>query len=217
MTPAQLATFRTAILAQTATIPAGQPWSGAFVGMAVKDIPNSGDGNAATAGWYNLAANPAYLAWRTDAPRSLFRQLVVLSNYTPSDAVPTGPSTDLTYSNRAFLAQLKQANLMFVCTGDGTLDASDATLRQTLQDCMRGIPTGAGGSNNDAGWGTGGNPNPARLSLMRSITNAEKLFSVQGAGTGNQGGDARGANTNPDVLVFQGAVSASDVNSALNL
>lgn len=32
LTPAQLATLKADILANTTTIPAGQPWSGAFVG-----------------------------------------------------------------------------------------------------------------------------------------------------------------------------------------
>ncbi len=63
LTPAQLATLKTDIDANTNTIPAGQPWTGAFAGMQVKNVPNNSDGNAAVAGWYNLATNPAFYAW----------------------------------------------------------------------------------------------------------------------------------------------------------
>lgn len=64
LTPAQLATLKADIAANTNTIPAGQPWSGAFVGVQVKNVPGTGDGNAAIAGWYNLAASPTWTVWR---------------------------------------------------------------------------------------------------------------------------------------------------------
>lgn len=68
LSSAQLATFKTNILANTATIPAGQPWSGGFVGVQVKDVPNNPDGNLAVAGWYNLTASPSFTLWRKSVP-----------------------------------------------------------------------------------------------------------------------------------------------------
>lgn len=211
LTPAQKTALKADILANANVIASGQ-----FAGVAVKDVPNDPDGRAAVADWYNLDASPAYLAWNPAASKSAFRAAVTLANYTPSDAVPAGPSTDLTYSNRAFLCQLKQANLMFLLSQDGTMDAGGAKLRQAFQDCMRAIPSGSGGANQDAGWGTAGSPNAARLTLMRTARNIEKLFSVAGSGAGNTGGDARGANTNPDVLVYVGTISGGDVLDARN-
>lgn len=64
LTAQQLATFKTNILANTATIPAGQPWSGGFVGTQIKNVPNNSDGNTAVAGWYNLTASPAFTLWK---------------------------------------------------------------------------------------------------------------------------------------------------------
>jgi hypothetical protein len=64
LTTAQLTSLKANIVANTATIPAGQPWTGAFAGVQVKDVPNNGDGNLAVAGWYNLAASPAFVLWR---------------------------------------------------------------------------------------------------------------------------------------------------------
>ncbi len=211
LTPAQKTALKADILANANVIASGQ-----FAGTAVKDVPNSNDGNIAVAAWYSLAASPTYLVWDQAASKSAFRAAVTLANYTPSDAVPTGPSTDLTYSNRAFLCQLKQANLMFLLSQDGAMDAGGSTLRQAFQDCMRAIPSGASGANQDAGWGTAGSPNAARLTLMRSAKNIEKLFAVAGSGAGNQAGDARGATTNPDVLVYVGGVSSGDVENARN-
>jgi hypothetical protein len=56
LTAGQLTTLRTHILANTNLIPAGFPWSGGFVGLAVNAVPNNSDGNVAVAGWYNLTA-----------------------------------------------------------------------------------------------------------------------------------------------------------------
>lgn len=66
LTAAQLQTLKSDIAANAATIPAGQPWTGAFAGVAVKNVPNSGDGNAAVAGWYNQSAAPAFTAWKVN-------------------------------------------------------------------------------------------------------------------------------------------------------
>jgi len=57
LSPAQIATLKAHIEANTNTIPAGFPWSGAFAGTAINAIPiTNPDGNAAIAGWYNLPA-----------------------------------------------------------------------------------------------------------------------------------------------------------------
>lgn len=63
LTPEQLPTFKTDILANTNTIPAGMVNAGAFVGVQIKNIPNNGDGNLAVATWYNLLASPDFYTW----------------------------------------------------------------------------------------------------------------------------------------------------------
>lgn len=64
LTNGQLATLKTNIAANTATIPAGQPWTGGFAGVQVNAVPNTTDGNVAIAGWYNLQASPNFTAWK---------------------------------------------------------------------------------------------------------------------------------------------------------
>lgn len=65
LTPTQLTTLKTDIAANVNTIPAGQPWTGPYATIQVKSVPNTGDGNAAIAGWYNQVASPTWTVWKT--------------------------------------------------------------------------------------------------------------------------------------------------------
>lgn len=219
LTPAQLATLKADIAANTNTIPAGRP----FAGTAINALPNTPDANFEIALWYGLTASPAYLAWRTDVSLTALRAAATLANYTPADAPPNSGSTQqitndqLLYQNRALLCQLKQANAMFALQGIGTLDATSNNARQIFQDCMRNIPSGASGANQDGGWGPPATPGAVRLACQRSARNVEKLFCTAGSGPGNTGADPRGSNTNPDVMGFEGTITGDDVTSARNL
>jgi hypothetical protein len=64
LTVAQLQALKADVMSNAGTILAGQPWTGSFAGIAVNAVPNSGDGNAAVAGWYNLPASPNFTTWR---------------------------------------------------------------------------------------------------------------------------------------------------------
>lgn len=68
LTASQLATLKADIAANTSTIPAGQPWTGSFAGQQVNAVTDSGDGNVAIAGWYNLTATPSFTLWRKAVP-----------------------------------------------------------------------------------------------------------------------------------------------------
>jgi len=220
MTPAQLAALKTHILANTNTVTfGGTP-------TQIKDVPNTGDGNYAVAEWYNATTSPAYRVWDTAVPLKTVRGLVDLSKFTPSDNPPastntvTGTNDALLYQNRALKCQLQQANAVFLIQGEGSVDCSALRFRQSFNDCLTLIPSGAGGANQNAGWGTSAAPGAVRLAMQRAATNAEKLFAVASTAApnaGNVGADPRGGTTNPDTLVFVGGVSPSDVNTALNL
>ena len=200
LTAAQLATFKTNILANTATIPAGQTWTGAFAGVQVKNVPNISDGNVAVAGWYNQTASPAYVVWR-DLPVETVVNLITFANMTPLDAVPTTP--DLTvqvWMARAMACQGKQFNLQNLINARSTAPMKQTNYRAALQDCLTNIPAGASGALLAANW-TG-----VRDAAKFNATNAEKLFAA-GAGT----------TAAPSDLAFEGAVTADDVNNALNL
>lgn len=201
LTEQQKVDLKADILSNTNTIPAGYPWSGSFVGVQVKDIPNdSGDGNAATAGWYNLAATGPFVVWR-DVPMEVILGAISYANMTPADAVPSTPDLALqVFIARALICQGKQFNLQNLTLGRTTAPMKRSNYRNALQDCLSNIPAGLNGAPLGANW-----PG-VRDSAKFSATNAEKLFS-SGIGT-----DATPAN-----LTFEGSISANDVNEALTL
>lgn len=55
------------ILVSTDTVQAGTVDCGGFVGVQVKNVPNSSDGNACVARVYNLTASPAFTVWKSSA------------------------------------------------------------------------------------------------------------------------------------------------------
>jgi hypothetical protein len=217
LSPAQLATLKTDLAANANTVLInGSP-------VAIKDVPHGGQNAQTVADWYNLTASPAYLVWNTLVDLKSIRSLVNLQNYTPSDPVPASGSTaqvtndQMVFQNRSMVCQLKQANAIFLITGEGQIDCSPLQLRQSFNDCMTAIPSGPSGANQNGGWGTSAAPGAVRLAMQRSATNAEKLFaaaSTAAPNAGNVGTDARGGTTNPDTLVVTGQISGTDVINA---
>lgn len=64
LTVAQLQALKADVMANTGTIPAGQPWTDAFAGVAVNAVPDTASGNAAVAAYYNQPALPSWTTWR---------------------------------------------------------------------------------------------------------------------------------------------------------
>lgn len=168
----------------------------------------------------NTPVAPAYFVWKSNADKQVANSAVVKGSFTPADAPPVSPSTDMTFQNRALLAQLKQTNAQWITSGTGTIDARAAGGdRQNLKDCLTAIPCGVNGANLDAGWGTPTNVGAVRATLMRGITTYEQLFVTASSGPGNVGTDARGLATNPDVpgigsngLSIEGSITAQNIS-----
>jgi len=216
LTPAQLATFKAHMEANTNQIN----------GTAINAMAHTPDNAFAIAAWYSQDAAGPYKAWNTRTPLKALRAAVDLSRYTPTDNPPastntvTGTNDALLFNNRALKCQLQQANAVFLLQGEGEVDATGQQFRQSFGDCMVGIPSGAGGAAQNAGWGTAGSPGAVRLAMQRPATNIEKVFSVQAAGAGaagNVAADPRGGGTNPDALVYVGGVTAAQVQAAWEL
>lgn len=167
----------------------------------------------------NAQQSPSYFIWKSNADRGVIDSQINKAAYTPTDAPPTSPSTDLTYSNRAFLAQLKQFNAQWLTLPTTALDCRGNQVRQNFKDCLTAIPTGASGNNLDAGWGSA-SVGAVRAVLMRTVTVFEGLFVTSpGTGPGNVTTDPRGAQTNPDVpgidasgATIEGAITAQNVS-----
>lgn len=187
------------ILANTATIPAGQPWTGSFAGTQVKDVPNNGDGNAAVAGWYNLIAAPDFTVWRDLAMETVL-DTITFASMTPADAVPTSPvdpTAIAVWQARSLACQGKQFNLQNLTIGRTAAPMKRASYRAAMQDCLTGLPAGASGALIAANW-TG-----VRDAAKFLARNVEKLFAT---GTGST--------ASPANLVVEGTVSGDDVETA---
>lgn len=207
LSPAQTATFLTwlqtnaaALSAQDAASLANTPTGSGFAGAPA------------------LVATP-YIVWNTTASKMAVRNAINAANFTPTDAAPASPSTDLTYLNRAILCQLKQNNAILITGGSDTIDGSQTGPRSNLHDCLTSIPAGTGGNNVNAGWGTPAVPGAVVLALQTPSTNFESLYTVAATGVGNDGVSGhRGLSTNPDTygvdasgVAIHGSVSAEQV------
>lgn len=192
MTPTQLTALKADIAANTNTIPAGKPWTGAFAGQQVKDVPDNGDGNAAIAGWYSDSASPDYWVWNSSVSRFVI--------YNEDSDIPS--SWDWTFYKNQSVTEQGAWREMFM--GDSA-DFSKVGLRAGIGK----IFTAGSSVNRDHALAKG----------RRKAARIEKLFAIAvvnpPANSGNDGivGN-RGKTTNPDVAVFQGSITGDDVQAA---
>lgn len=123
LTTTQLQALKADILANAGTIPAGQPWTGSFGGVAVSAVPNSVDGNAAVAGYYNQPASPSWTTWRKSVA------LLDVAN-----AINGADLGNLTTANHTRL----QSAIMLSTAG---IDASLSDRRAFFADIFSSFPT----------------------------------------------------------------------------
>ncbi len=191
LTPQQLATLKADIAANVNTIPANMPNAGAFVGVAIKDIPDNDDGNLAVATWYNQKASPEFYVYRNNITSQELFDKIEFAKLTPADT----PDGTQTWANRSLACQGKQFNLQLILDRS-IIDATKSQTRATLQDALTNIPSGVSG-NTVSAWV------PVRDSLYTTSTNAEKLFST---GTGTTG--------SPATRAVYGNISGQDIDQA---
>lgn len=208
LTSAQLTTLKADIAANTNTIPAGQPWTGAFAGVQVKNVPNNGDGRFAIAGWYSQIASPSFLVWQTAAKVKDILDAITWANFTPTSAVDDATlTTSLIAEQRIaqlLAIQTKQMNLQNMVVGRESLDASKANIRAGLRDCVINLPSGASGANVQAAGASGVN---VMNVLVRNANNVEKLLVTSSATTGT---------VTASIMGFEGAITDTDVLNAFN-
>lgn len=70
LTTPQLQTMKANLAASADLVEAGTPDCGAFVGVAVNAVPNTGDGNFCLARVYARTAAPDFFVWRTNVSRA---------------------------------------------------------------------------------------------------------------------------------------------------
>lgn len=155
LTPAQLQTLKTAILAdQTAAA-----------------LYENGDLSGLTA-HMNAPASPAKVVWKTSVRTVDIFDQIAWANMTPTGS----PGADAAWTNRSLACQGKQFNLQTILVGRETIDPSKNKVRNGLEDALTDIPSGNNGNLQQAGW-TG-----VRAQFHRNATRLEALFAT-GAGT----------------------------------
>ena len=201
LTSAQLQTLKTAIAAETGTIPAGFPWSGGFVGVAVKDVPNNDDGNNAIAGYYSQVASPDYFVWATSVSRSTVYHSITAAGtvfdwgtFKAQSVTEQNAWVQMFMGDNAPFHNLSFRNGVFAIFSGS---ASQNAQRAHIFNCGR-----------------------------RLAKRIEKLFAVAVtlaggispvANNGNVLTDTLGGTTNPAVMQYEGSVSIQDINTARNL
>ena len=205
LTAAQNTLLKTDIAANTATVV--HPDLGT---VQIKDIrADDGTGQNVIAAWYNQTASPDYFVWDTQVNTDLIADGITGANYSQVD-VPDLTSAPL-FTSRGMILQTKQMNLQVLLQGRTTLNASKKNIRAWLNDATTNLPSGANGASRSGGWST------ILPVLFRKANRIEKVLAVDdGPGIGNTVTDPRGASTNPDVTTYEGVISGTDVNIAMN-
>lgn len=192
LTPTQLQALKDDIAANTNTIG----------GVPIKDLPRSPDNTFAITVWYNQPT-AAFYVWRDVSVETILSQ-ISFANMTPADAVPTDTALNVAiWQARSLACQGKQFNLQNMIVGRTVAPMKRSTFRSAMQDALTNLPAGAGGALLGANW-TG-----VRAAAIQLATNAERLFASTASGNGAQ--------ATPADVVVEGAISFSDVDSALNL
>ena len=145
---------------------------------------------------YNLPSS--FSVWRSTTPADTIADAIAWDKLTPIEA----PDTTIIQTNRLLVCQSRQINIQILLQGRETVGTGRATLRKGLNDALVGVPSGALGAAQDAGWG---GANGVKSSITRIATVAERVFAT-GTGTG----------ANPGTLGFEGELSSSDIADIRN-
>ena len=129
MTPEQLQTLKTAILAD----PNLTSLAAAFETGAITAY---------------LSANTSFYVWKTTTPTADIYDAITWSALTPTD-VPDGTQLWL---NRDAMCQSKQLNLQILLQGVSQISSGKTNIRNGLSDALLNVPSGVSGALVSAGW-----------------------------------------------------------------
>lgn len=198
LTAAQYSALKTDILANTATIPAGQPWTNSFAGVQVKDVPNTGDGNATVAGWYNQKASPDFFVWRSAVSRSEVYHTVS----------PDGTVWDWATFKGQTVPEQNSWTQMFM--GD-VAPFSNLSFRNGVFAVFSGsVPQ----NNQRAHIFAVGRRTALRIGKVLAVAPVSAGGVTVGPNNGNTTGSALGSAANPAVLGFEGVVTGDQIEAA---
>ena len=189
MTPAQLATLKAYITADSVLL---ANWVSGNESPIVASL-NGPDASNTQVWWSNTPTDAIFNA-------------ITWANFTSNDPVPTVDTLSvMIYQTRAIAIQTKQMNLQAMLIGRQTLNAGYQHIRDGLRDAVIQLPSGAAGALISAGGASG--VTVLTACLRPALANrVEKLFSAGPATTGT---------VTADVLVFEGGVGFTDIETAM--
>lgn len=216
MTPAQLATLKADLAANTNTVSIGVAPPVA-INSLITPQQRTPDAQQAVADWYNQDAAGPFLVFHPAVPNATIFNQILFAAYTPNPTITSGNAAQWTAASMA--CQGKQFNLQIMLQPNGTFNAGLLNLRSGLKDAMTQLPSGASFANQDGGWNASLNTTPNVLT--RNASNIEKLFAVAttgplAAGTAALGTGGLQGTSNVALLVLTGPISANDILNAWN-
>lgn len=190
LTPAQKTTLKAHIQANTNTIN----------GTPINQLPINGDTLAEIAKWYSAAESPVYWVWRTKVTR---RDVYFTVTDLPSAFNFT------TYKSQT---QSEQGTWTQMFMGDEAPFNSLA-----LRNGVFAVFSGNAAQNTQrAHVFAVGRRNAVRVEKIFAVAPASVGGITVGVDNGNTTGDTLGVATNPAVMGYEGAVTSTDIQDALN-
>lgn len=156
MTPAQIATLKAALVADT--------------NLATQKAAHDTQGIADY-----LNADSTFVVWRSSTAADDISDAITWASLTPTDA----PDATVPFTNRILVCQTKQMALQQQLLGKTTVNTGKANIRAAFQDALLAVPSGAGGATVDAGWLGAGK---VKAAISRAASRLEKIFAT-GTGT----------------------------------
>lgn len=188
LTPAQLATLKTAISANPT-------WN---------NQPMTSGGAFAIAADMNLVAAPDFMLWRSEARAADILDAISFDKYTPTDAAGDADTAPIAAAktNRLLAIQTKQMNLQLMLQGRDSINAGKANIRASLRDAVISLPSGVGGASTAAGGASGVT---VLTACTRKALVGEKILVGSSATTGT---------VTANLIGYEGQLSSEDVQQA---
>lgn len=197
LTPAQAATLKAAINNTPA-------WAA---------YPNTTDGNIDLCKQkLNVTAAPAFKVWQTAVPTDVVMDQIDFTKYSPTATISGSEVEPLLSRKRGWVDEIniKQMTLQNMIGLRQTFNASRATNRASLRDCVIQLPSGALDGNGKPGLTSAGGASGVNVLnvCVRDALEIERVLSTGPQTTGT---------VTADVMGFEGEITPADVQAARDL
>ncbi len=137
-----------------------------------------------------------FVVWKTAASVEDIFNAINWKRLTPEG--DNDPANVVGFQAISLACQGRQFNIQTMLVGRETINATQNSVRQGLNDALTQVPSGVNGATQAAGW------NNVKTAMQRIVTRGEELFAT---GTGTA--------ATPGLLTFEGSISQDDVTLAM--